>query len=167
MDTGSIYDRTETIRLAQLRYVVSAADYGRFRKAAEALNVRQSTLSRAIRQLEHATSVNVFNRSASGVIISPSGRNVVQLARTVLEQMRAFDATADVDAKHSRSILSLGFCTSLSMGGLRASIVEFRGSCPHVQLITKERFRDQLSTALRSGVLDIIITGKLKPTEFA
>jgi DNA-binding transcriptional LysR family regulator len=168
MVIGRIDDRVETIRLTQLRYVVAAADHGSFRKAAEALNVRQSTLSRAIRQLEHATSVNVFNRSASGVIISASGRSIVQLARTVLEQMRAFDAPADFDAKHSRSILSLGFCTSLSMGGLRASIVEFRSRYPHVQLNTKERSRDQLSTTLRSGLLDIIITtGKLKPPEFA
>jgi DNA-binding transcriptional LysR family regulator len=166
MDGGRIDDRVEAIRLTQLRYVVAAADHGSFRKAADALNVRQSTLSRAIRQLEHATSVNVFNRSASGVIISASGRNVVQLARSVLEQMRAFDAPAEFDADHRRSTLSLGFCTSLSMGGLRASIVEFRSRYPHFQLITKERSRDRLSTTLRSGALDVIITtGKLKSAE--
>jgi Bacterial regulatory helix-turn-helix protein, lysR family len=53
------------IAINQLRYTVTAAEYGSFRKAAEILNVKQSTLSRSIRLLEHETSVMIFNRSNS------------------------------------------------------------------------------------------------------
>jgi Bacterial regulatory helix-turn-helix protein, lysR family len=48
------------IDLKQLRHAVAAADYGSFRQAAEALNIKQSTLSRSILQLEHATSIRLF-----------------------------------------------------------------------------------------------------------
>jgi len=47
------------IDLKHLRYAVAAADLGSFHKAAEILNVQQSTLSRRILQLEHATSRNL------------------------------------------------------------------------------------------------------------
>ena len=38
--------------IQNLRYALAAADYGNFRRAAEALLLRQSTLSRCVRQLE-------------------------------------------------------------------------------------------------------------------
>jgi hypothetical protein len=46
--------RISAINFLHLRYAVFAADEGSFRRAAEILLVRQSTLSRCIRQLEKA-----------------------------------------------------------------------------------------------------------------
>jgi hypothetical protein len=83
-----IYKKLDAkIDLKQLRYAVAAADHGSFRRAAEALNVEQSTLSRAILQLEHATSTRIFERSPGGVTVSTSGSELVWMARAVLEQI--------------------------------------------------------------------------------
>jgi DNA-binding transcriptional LysR family regulator len=49
-----------TIDLRHLRFIVAAADQGSFRRAAELMLVRQSTLSRSIRQLEHSIGIAVF-----------------------------------------------------------------------------------------------------------
>ena len=38
------------ITLCQIRYVQAACEYGSFRKAAAALGVQESTISRAVRQ---------------------------------------------------------------------------------------------------------------------
>ena len=48
------------IELRHLRYAVAAAHYGSFRRAAEALGVKQSTLSRCISQLEMRLGVVLF-----------------------------------------------------------------------------------------------------------
>ena len=40
------------VRLHQLRYFIAAADYGSFRKAAAALVIQESSISRRIRDLE-------------------------------------------------------------------------------------------------------------------
>ena len=49
--------RSSAIALQHLRYVVAAADHGSFRRAAEALMLKQSTLSRVIRQLVIASDI--------------------------------------------------------------------------------------------------------------
>ena len=79
------------IDLKHLRHAVAAADYGSFRQAAEALNIKQSTLSRSILQLEHATSMRLFERSPGGVALSRAGSDFIRMAKEVLEQINEFD----------------------------------------------------------------------------
>ena len=161
MNNGSSRGSATRIEIAQLRHAVTAADYGSFRKAAEALNIKQSTLSRSIRRLEHATSVSIFNRSSGGVILSPSGRHVIQIARVVLEQVDSLSA-AGSDAGERAAKLCVGFCTSLSAGGLRNAILDFRKKFPKIRVETLERSRSRLAIALQNGRLDVIIsTGRL------
>jgi DNA-binding transcriptional LysR family regulator len=148
------------IDLKHLRYAVAAADHGSVRRAAETLSVRQSTLSRAVRQLEHATSIRIFERSTSGVVVSTLGSEFIQMARAVLEQINEFGQSAATQLRKER--LRVGFCTSLSAGGLRASLLDFRNRSPQCQLLMLERRRSRLSMNLQNGTLDIVIsTGRL------
>src|SRR5690349_24339937 len=55
------------IELKHIRYAVAAADHRSFRRAAEALNLKQSNLSRGILQMECRLGVKLFERSKSGV----------------------------------------------------------------------------------------------------
>ena len=84
----SVRDQSSTVALQQLRYAVISAEYGSFRRAAEVL-LRQSTLSRWIRQLEESIGVTVFERSSGGVCTTTAGRNFLRTARSILEQMDA------------------------------------------------------------------------------
>lgn len=53
--------------------------------------------------------------------------------------------------------MAVGFCTSLSAGNLQASLLDFKQGFPRIELATVERSRTRLATALRSGVLDVLI----------
>ena len=148
------------IDLKHLRHAVAAADYGSFRQAAEALNIKQSTLSRSILQLEHATSTRLFERSPGGVVVSTLGNDFIRMAKAVLEQINEFGPS--ITKRSQNEALRIGFCTSLSAGGLRATILDFRGRFPEFRLTMLERRRSRLSTKLQNGTLDIIIsTGNL------
>jgi DNA-binding transcriptional LysR family regulator len=59
--------RSSPIVLQHLQYAVSAAEHGSFRRAAEALLLRQSTVSRCVRKLEESTSLIVVERVIGGV----------------------------------------------------------------------------------------------------
>src|SRR5690606_12282422 len=58
---------TSAVRLNQLRYFITTVDYGSFRKAAAALSVQESSISRRIRDLEDELGASLFMRHAGGV----------------------------------------------------------------------------------------------------
>jgi DNA-binding transcriptional LysR family regulator len=147
------------IDLKHLLHAVAAADHGSLRRAAEALNIRQSTLSRSIDQLEHATSAKLFKRSSGGIIVTAVGVEFVRMARAVLEQINEFGPSITPARKE---LLRVGFCTSLSAGGLRSNLLDFYTRYPQFRLSMLERRRSRLSLKLQNGTLDVVIcTGKL------
>ncbi|MGY4362941.1 DNA-binding transcriptional LysR family regulator [Bradyrhizobium sp. i1.3.1] len=153
---------SKALELKHLRSAVTAADCGSIRQAAELLSLQQSSLSRSIRQTEHYLGFTIFERSSGGVRPTRAGRSVLRLARMILEEFDALVATANSVQNSETGRLAVGFCTSLSAGNLQASLLEFKQRFPEIELATVERSRTRLATALRNGVLDIlIVTGSL------
>ncbi|MET3840354.1 LysR family transcriptional regulator [Bradyrhizobium sp. OAE829] len=150
------------VDLQQLRFAVAAADCGSIRQAAELLSVRHSILSRSIRQLEHLIGVAVFERSGGGVKPTPAGLSVLWMARLILEQVDVLVATAKSNGRGEAGRLSIGFCTSISAGNLRATLIEYKNRFPRIELATVERSRAGLATALRNGTVNILlVTGEV------
>ena len=145
------------IDLQHFRFAAAAAECGSFRKAAELLRVSQPTLSRTIKQLEHLIGVVLFERSSGGVTPTSAGAAVLRMARAILEEFDALIATAALTRDGHVGRLAIGFCTSLSIGNLRASLLDFREKFPHIELATVERRRTRLANGLRTGTLDLLI----------
>jgi DNA-binding transcriptional LysR family regulator len=145
------------VDLQQLQFAVAAADCGSIRQAGEVLSIQHSTLSRSIRQFEHRIGVTIFERSGGGVKPTPAGRSVLRMARLILEQVDALVATARSSGRGEAGRLSIGFCTSISAGNLRATLTEFKSRFPSIELATVERSRTRLATALRNGTVDILV----------
>lgn len=145
------------VDLKQLRFAVAAADCGSIRQAAELLSIRHSILSRSIRQLEHVIGVAVFERSGGGVMPTPAGQTVLWMARLILEQVDVLVTTARSNGRGEAGRLSVGFCTSISAGNLRATLTEFKIRHPRIELTTVERSRTRLERALRNGTADVLI----------
>lgn len=66
------------IELKHLRYIEAAERLGSFRKAAESISIRQSNLSRRIRDLEEMLGVRLFDRTSGGVRATSAGRDFVR-----------------------------------------------------------------------------------------
>lgn len=148
---------SSAVDLAHLRCAVAAADHGSFRRAADALRLRQSTLSRCVRRLEELVGMTIFERSSGGVVATPSGRDFLRMARSILEQMEALTTFAHSTGRGTAGRLAIGFFTSLSAGNLRATLADFRQRFPHVELAIMECSQTRLVTALRNGTLDVAI----------
>lgn len=158
--------KTHAIDLQQLRFAVAASDCGSFRRAADLLGVRHSALSRSIVQFEYLIGVALFERSRGGVRSTLAGNSVLRIARIILEQVDALVATGRSSGRGEAGRISVGFCTSISAGNLRATLLDFKRRFPDVELATVERPRARLMNALRSGTLDIaIVTGEVPSAE--
>ena len=79
------------------------------------------------------------------------------MARLILEQVDVLVATAKSNGRGEAGRLSIGFCTSISAGNLRATLTEFKYRHPQIELAAVERSRTHLATALRNGTADVLI----------
>jgi DNA-binding transcriptional LysR family regulator len=149
--------RSPQIAVKQLKHAIAAADYGSFRQAAEALSIKQSTLSRSIQILEHRFGASIFDRSSGGISATPIGQHFLKTARSILEQLETLSSAARATARGEAGRLVVGFCTSLSAGNLRAALLDFKAKFPQVELRTIERSKTRLVTALRNGTIDLLI----------
>jgi DNA-binding transcriptional LysR family regulator len=149
------------VDLVHLRYALAAADHGSFRRAADALLLRQSTLSRCIRQLEDRIEMIVFERSSGGVRATKAGRDFLRMARSIIEQMDTLVASAHRAGRGEAGRLVIGLYTSLSAGNLRATLIDYAQRFPQIEAGMIERSRTRLATALRNGAIDVaIVTGE-------
>ncbi|HVR58435.1 MAG TPA: LysR family transcriptional regulator [Pseudolabrys sp.] len=162
-DSVRTANRRLRINFNQLEYAIAAADHGSFRQAAEALSVKQSTLSRSIQILEHGFGVAIFERSTGGVRATSIGRHFLRTARSIVEQLETLNTVAKASGRGEAGRLVVGFCTSLTTGNLRAALLDFKGRFPQVELGTIERSTTKLVTALRNGVVDLHIATGEKP----
>ncbi|RVD68003.1 LysR family transcriptional regulator [Mesorhizobium sp. M4A.F.Ca.ET.029.04.2.1] len=78
---------TDRIELRHLRYFVSAAEYGSFRKAAAPLGTQESTISRRVRDLEDRVGASLFHRYSGGVRVTVAGERYLGHARKVLKHI--------------------------------------------------------------------------------
>jgi DNA-binding transcriptional LysR family regulator len=153
--------RCSRIDFRRLQQALAAADHGSFRQAAEALSVKQSTISRSVQLIEHAFGVVIFKRSSGGVLATPAGRHVLRITRSILEQVETLAVASKVSNRGETGRLVVGFCTSLTVGNLRATLVDYRKRFSQVEIGTLEGSRTRLTTALRNGLVDIcIVTGQ-------
>lgn len=146
-----------TIEPGPLHNVIAAAEHGSFRRAAAALDVKQSTLSRRIRRLEEDFGVQLFERSSGGVHVTAAGGDVVRTARRLLEQMDRMVSTARSAGYGEVGDITVGVCTSLSASRLRAVLAGYVQASPHIEINMVERSRARLLDGLRAGDIDIVI----------
>jgi DNA-binding transcriptional LysR family regulator len=145
--------------LRDLKHLVAAAQYGSFRRAAAALHMRQSTLSRAIKQLEDGLGVTLFVRSTGGVRLTPAGSQFLETAKRVLADFEALVSTARALGRGSVGRLVLGLPASRVSLVLRGVLRDYANQLPDVtiQLVVKSRIA--LLSDLNAGRLDLAIVG--------
>jgi DNA-binding transcriptional LysR family regulator len=149
------------IELKHLRYAEVAERCGSFRKAADLLALKQSNLSRRVRNLEEQLGVALFERTNGGVRPTSAGRDFVNGVRRVLNELQLVVDGAKAVGRGEAGYLAIGFYTSLSAGNLRASLVEFGRRFPQVEISTFEGSRSLLFDRIQNGTVDIaIVTGE-------
>lgn len=110
--------RSNGTELRHLRYVVAAADHGSFRKAALSLNVRESSVSRRVRDLEDRLGASLFHRHPGGVDLTMAGKRYLRRIRIALQHID--DGAKDVAAigRSEDGCIKVGIFSSLASGFL-------------------------------------------------
>ena len=127
------------------------------RQAAETLNIRQSTLSRRLRDLEDELGANLFVRTNGGTRPTLAGQEFLERARYIIEEIDTAVRRLRTRSRGENGRLAIGVYASLSTGNLRATLVEHHRRYPDVDVHTVDGGRDKLLCALSSNAIDIAI----------
>jgi len=140
--------------LRQLQYVVAIADRLSFRKAADACNVSQPSLSAQIAQLEAALGVQLFERNRRRVLVTDAGRGVVERARRLLVEADDLrESSASLGDPLART-LRLGVIPTISPYLLPAIAPALRVAYPKLGITWIEDKTEVLVRSLDVGDLD-------------
>ena len=142
--------------LQQLRYLVSVADTRHFRRAAEALNVTQPTLSTQLKEMELRLGVQLVERSRTRVILTPVGAEIVERARRVLRDVEEIRDLARMSQRPLGDTIKLGVVPSLGSYLLPLIVPDLHESHPDLRFYVREALADTLLDKLETGALDLL-----------
>ena len=71
------------MNILHMKYALEVAKCGSINKAAEVLLMNQPNLSRAIKELEASLGVEIFTRSAKGMVPTPEGETFLGYANKI------------------------------------------------------------------------------------
>lgn len=146
-----------TIEIRQLRYAVTTADAQSFSRAAAALNVKQITLSRRVKQLEDRLGVKLFDRSTRGAEITENGRPFIEQARRIVTDVDNLRTTARNVSYGLQGRIAVGYCSPLMAGNLRLAISDYLTKFEDVQFDGVEAGLEKLFQGLQSHTLDVAV----------
>jgi DNA-binding transcriptional LysR family regulator len=143
--------------LRQIRYFLATAETGQVSQGAVQLNVSQSAVTAAIKQLEDQLGVRLFARVATGVSLTAEGLRFLQHARSVLAAVNAASNAVLSEAAPTVGIVRLGVTYTVAGYFLPRHLAQFSRSYPGITIEMVELPREAIESGLRDGSLDLAV----------
>lgn len=157
-----------SIEVRQLRYFRSLAREQHFRRAAEAENISQSTLSEQILRLEDVLGVNLLDRRQRRVKLTPAGDLLARRCDALLDALDRLVGEVRQAGGVSRQVLKIGY-SEMAVGTLMPTILHaFRERHPAIETVLSEQSSSGAERALLDGVYDcLFVPGANRPPGIA
>src|SRR5258706_11018526 len=130
-----------------------------FTRAAEASNVSQPALTRAIQQLEHELGGPLFHRERARTHLSELGRIMLPYFEAIQVQSEAARSHAQSLKKLESATLHIGAMCTIGPTLLSDLIVKFRIDYPTVDLIVTDKGAGELLEMLAAGDIHLALFG--------
>ena len=141
------------MELIQLRQLAAVAKWGTVSKAAEAVHISQSALSRSIRKLEDELGVSLFERTKNSMTMNDDGMRILVLAQAVLDAEERLLAEADSLSGRRRG-LRIVTCAPAPLWKLTA---ELSSAFPSLSVTSSMPDEEEIPALLLSGKADLAI----------
>jgi len=152
----SLFEYGEHMNIDILRTFLAVAEHESLRRAADYLHLTPSAVSARIRQLERSLNSRLFERSKSGVQLTPAGIKLAARSRNLIREWQ--DIRQDVGQGNRDSVLvRLGAPGALWQARLLAATSDFCRSRPNMHFVLKTGGRRELATMLIGDELDCVV----------
>ncbi|MET0444889.1 MAG: LysR family transcriptional regulator [Pseudorhodoplanes sp.] len=138
-----------------LRTLVAVVDLRSFIKAAQSLGVTQPAVSAQIKRLQLLLDCELFDKSAPGVSLTPSGDLLINYARRMLSLNDQIVEMAVPSLGNQP--LRVGVPGDFAALLLPPVLAKFRANRPDIRFTVRSQHFDIMSRDLRQGELDLMI----------
>ncbi|MER6349103.1 LysR family transcriptional regulator [Streptomyces sp. NPDC001595] len=142
----------------RLAYFAGVARTEHVTRAAQELNVPQSTLSRSLVRLEQDLGVDLFARRGRTVALTPAGRTFLTSVERALAEIERAAEEVRADADPATGKVAFGFLHTLGTETVPGLIRAFRADHPRVRFSLVQNYGEAMIERLRAGDLDLCLT---------
>ncbi|MFV0282228.1 MAG: LysR family transcriptional regulator [Castellaniella sp.] len=135
------------LSIRQLKYFTAVAEVGRISQAAVQLNISQSAVTTAVRELEEMVSQQLFERHSHGVELTSAGRRFLSHAYAVLAAADAAERMP-VEATSVKGTLTIAASYTVLGYFLPHHLQRFAQLHPHIQVKVHEAIREDIEEGL-------------------
>ncbi len=146
-----------TMNLTSIQYALEVSRQGSFNRAAQALGVDQSAVSRRIRAFEDSIGVSLFERTGNRIRETVAGRKFLYDARQTLERLDMAARSARSAGEGVEGEIRIGFQISLTDDFLLDLFLEFRKNFPTIMLRFFDIFDDSVASLINDRQIDLLL----------
>lgn len=146
------------------RIFVKVVQHGSFTKAAEALKLPKSTVSKAVRRLEEDTATKLLLRTTRSLTLTAAGRAYYEACAPSVQQLE--DARKSLSGADSIMQGRIRITAPEDLGGYVIAPVVADLSRRHSGLSFELRYTDQVVDLVRDGFDLAVRIGRLAPSNF-
>ncbi len=144
--------------IKQLEYFLTVARASSFRGAADQLGLSQPALTVQIAALEELLGMQLFDRSRAGTLLSPAGRELLPLAREILDHFQQLEELSTTRGQEMAGIIRLGVSPTIGPYLLPRVLPVLHQRFPLLRLHIQEDVPRKLEAGLEGGDYDMILT---------
>jgi DNA-binding transcriptional LysR family regulator len=122
------------------------------------LGVSQGGLTKSIAALEEEYGVDLFDRSAKGILLTPQGEAFMPLARAIVEEADRADQWLRGCGRGLAASVAVGASLEPSLTVVPSVLRDFRRAMPNVTVRLVQGVASELLTALRENRIELAIT---------
>ncbi|GIW97873.1 MAG: hyalin [Pirellulaceae bacterium] len=143
------------MELDQLRYFLKIAELENITRAAEALGVSQSALSRSVQRLEEELGRPLLERKTRRVVVTEAGNLLRRRAKEILALLDDTKTEIMDDGSHGR--LRIGAIPTIAPYFLPPVLQDFAADHPEATLMVQEMTTDALIKQCKEGDIDVAV----------
>lgn len=145
------------LSLKQVRYFIATADANQVSQAAIELNVSQSAVTAAIKQLEAGLQVELFRRQSSGMALTAEGARFLHHARNIMAAVNAAEHAPLTEDTAISGTVRIGVSYTVAGYFLPRHFTRFARSYPRIRAELYELPRLAIESGLKDGTLDLAV----------
>ncbi|WP_422128129.1 LysR family transcriptional regulator [Streptomyces misionensis] len=142
----------------RLAYFAGVARTEHVTRAAQEMNVPQSTLSRAIARLEEDLGVDLFARRGRTLVLTTAGRAFLASVERALAEVERAAEEVRADADPATGKVAFGFLHTMGAETVPGLLHAFRAEHPRIRFGLVQNHGEAMLEGLRAGRLDLCLT---------